>query len=72
MEEGVLDVEVIDLPVVSQSQVQNCSDCHWFHHMTECFVIIQSLLLRFPISNQSSFVASWYPIWTCLMLVKPH
>ena len=56
VQEGILHVELIDLPSIHKSNVQDCSYYGWSHDRAESLVEVDTLLLRFPISYKPGFV----------------
>ena len=58
MEEGVLDVELVNGPPSRERQGQNSADGCWLHHMTECLIEIHT----WPLSESTQNPASLVPL----------
>ena len=56
MEEGVLDVELVNGPPSRERQGQNSADGCWLHHMTECLIEIHTWPLSESTQNPASLV----------------
>jgi hypothetical protein len=56
MQEGVLDVELMDWPLMGRSNVENCPDSGRLDNWTKRLVIVNSMLLRETPDNPASFM----------------
>jgi len=57
MEECILDVKLMDRPVVGESQTENSADSGWLHNRTERLIKIHTRTLSKSTENPSSFIA---------------
>jgi hypothetical protein len=57
MEEGVLHIKLMNLPVLGVSKGENCADCGWLDDRTESLVVINSRPLSETTEDPAGFVA---------------
>ena len=72
MQESVLDVILVDWPVVCESDVKNGSDRCRLDDWTEGLCEVYAFFLRFTISHKSRFVLFEATVSIIFMIVKPQ
>jgi len=71
MKKSILDIQLMNRPMMRGCNTQNCPDCSWFNNRTEYLIIVNAMVLRESLNNPTSFVASKGTIRMTLMLENP-
>jgi len=71
MKESILDIQLMNRPIVRKSQRQNCANCSWFDNWAESLIKINPWTLCEATENPASLIALQSTISLELVLEHP-
>ena len=71
MEEGILNVQLVNGPPARERQGQNCANGRWLDHKTKSLIEVHTWALSEPAKNPASLVPLQRTISLELVLVDP-
>jgi len=71
MKKNIVNIQLMNMPILRERQRENCPNRSRFHNKTECPIIINTRMLCETASNPTSFVAFQTSIFKKLMLENP-